>query len=1069
MVDGHYQLPIPFKNEVPWMADNLILAKQRLQGLKRRLLRSEDLRARYTEEMEKLVEKGYAERAPWGRSANRPGYERYVTHHPVFNPNKPAKTRVVFDCAAPVRGISLNQVVAQGPDLTNRLTGVLMRFRKEPVALLADIEAMFHQVKVPERDRDALCFLWWPRGDLDSVPATFRMTVHLFGGVWSPSCASYALRRTFQDFGGQYPHVTAHIEGFYVDDLLISLSSAPGAIEAASQLRELVSRGGFRLTKWVSSCRGVLSTIAAEERGAGVSEIELGGDRLPAERALGLTWDLEKDSFGVRSTVPDRPMTRRGLLAVVSSIYDPLGFACPVTVTAKLMFQEECRRRLGWDEPLTPGHITEWRQWLRGLARLGALRVARCYFKEGVKGMSRLQLHHFCHASQVAYASVTYLTGVNAEGEISCTFVQGRSRLAPLKQLTIPRLELCAAVMAVKGEERVKKELQATLHESVFWTDSTVVLGYINNDDKRYHTFVANRLAFIRERTSPRQWRHIRTTLNPADDATRGQAADEMMRGNKWLNGPDFLRRPSERWPRSQAETKVAEGDPEVKREITALAGTCHSGREPLQSLWRRYSSWQDLKRAVAWLRRTFGRLLRKGSSETCGSLDRAELMAAERVILRQVQLEAYREEAADIEQQKMKRSSSLYRLEPYVHEGLIRVGGRLCRAQPDATKMILLPADHPVTKLIISEVHSLLAGHSGREHTLALLRERFWIPRSRATISRTLRHCTVCRRNNFRPQRQREADLPRDRVEQGGKPFRSTGLDVFGPIVVKHGRKQIKRFGCMFTCMTTRAVHLEVLDALDADALLNAITRFVSRRGTPERIRSDNGTNMVAASKEIREAMRRLRKDDGVTKKLQQKGIDWIFIPPGAPHMGGAWERQIGTAKKILRAIIGSQSIDDYRLMTLFCEVESVINSRPITPVSDDPKDLEALTPGHLLRGGSDLGISAPGEDLSVSYRRRWRHVQVMTEKFWQRFVREYIPMLRQRHKYVRPRRNFKEGDMVLVTTGNLPRCKWPLGRVIEVMPGADGLVRQAKVKTMNRELIRSTDRLRLLEGVAE
>ena len=173
MVDGHYQLPIPFKTESPRMEDNLTLAKQRLQSLKRRLLKSDNLRKRYTEEMEKLVEKGYAERAPWDGWADRPGHERYVTHHPVFQPSKPAKIRVVFDCAAPIRGISLNQIVAQGPDLTNRLTGVLMRFRKEPVALMADIEAMFHQVRVPEEDKNALCFLWWSRGNLEAEPTTF--------------------------------------------------------------------------------------------------------------------------------------------------------------------------------------------------------------------------------------------------------------------------------------------------------------------------------------------------------------------------------------------------------------------------------------------------------------------------------------------------------------------------------------------------------------------------------------------------------------------------------------------------------------------------------------------------------------------------------------------------------------------------------------------------------------------------------------------------------------------------------------------------------------------------------
>ena len=918
LVNGHYQLPIPFKSEVPWMDDNLTFARQRLWSLKRRLLKNENLHRRYTIEMEKLMKRGYAERAPWDGRFSRPGLDRYVSHHPVFQLSKPEKTRVVFDCAAQVQGRSLNQMVAQGPDLTNGLEGVLIRFRKEPVALMADIEAMFHQVSVPERDRNALCFLWWPGGNLRLEPATFRMTVHLFGGVWSPSCASYALRRTFREFGNLFPDVQDCIEGFYVDDLLISLPSAVEAIKTANQLRELVSKGGFHLTKWISNDRAVLGSITPEDRGAGARQIELGGDRLPMERALGVTWDLQEDSFGVKLTNNNRPITKRGLLSTVSSVYDPLGVLCPVIVVAKLMFQEECRRKLGWDEPLTEKRAAEWKGWLRGLDNLKGVRVPCCYFSGGIKGMFRLQLHHFCDASQVAYASVTYLTGVNSDGLNCCAFVQGRSRLAPLKPMTIPRLELCAAVMAVEGEERVKGELKVPLLESVFWTDSMIVLGYIGNRDKRYHTFVANRLSFIWEKTSTRQWRHVRSGENPADEATRGRTAEEIITGSTWIRGPEFLKGAPEEWPKGPITLKVDERDPEVKRETVTFMSVSQSEHNPLLPLWRRYGSWYELKRGVSWIRLVFERL-QKGRRGESWSPRRAELAAAERVILMLVQREAYGEEIESIELKKLQRNSHLYRLEPYMSEDLVRVGGRMGRAQPDAKEPILLPAKHPVTKLIISEVHSELAGHSGREHTLANLRDRFWIPRPRAVIDQIIKNCIVCRRNNFRPLRQREADLPKDRVEPGGRPFRSTGLDVFGPIWVKQGRKRIKRFGCLFTCMTTRAVHLEVLEALDTDALLNTISRFVSRRGTPEKIRSDNGTNMVAASKEISETVKKLSTNERMVKSLQRKGVEWSFIPPGAPYMGGAWERQIGTAKKVLRAIIGDQSIDDYRLMTLF------------------------------------------------------------------------------------------------------------------------------------------------------
>lgn len=489
----------------------------------------------------------------------------------------------------------------------------------------------------------------------------------------------------------------------------------------------------------------------------------------------------------------------------------------------------------------------------------------------------------------------------------------------------------------------------------------------------------------------------------------------------------------------------------------------------PLQLLWKRYSSWYALKRAVAWLCKVFWHLRQKSRPRDCQGLNMQDLHGAEKTILKQIQREAYPEEFKQITRRRLPRQSHLYRLEPYVHEGLLRVGGRFRHTQSSVGEGILLPTDHPVTRLIIMEMHCTRAGHMGREHTLALLRERYWVPRPRTVLDKILRQCIICRRNNFRPRRQREADLPMDRTTPGGLPFESTGLDAFGPIMVKWGRKQAKRFGCLFTCMRTRAVHLEVLESLEADALLNAITRFVSRRGTPTRIRSDNGTNMVAADKELRTAMRQLSDDKAVSARLQRKGIEWTFIPPAAPHMGGAWERQVGTVKRVLRAIIGSQSIDDYRLATLFCEAEAIVNSRPITPVSSDPNDFEALTPSHLLRGGAGDVFPLHDRSLNDEYRRRWQHVQVLAERFWRRFVREYVPSLRKRHKHLQPRPNLQRGDLVIITTEEMPRCSWPLGRVVEVMPGTDGLVRRARVKTAKREFIRSVDKLCLLEGVTE
>ncbi|XP_042230818.1 uncharacterized protein LOC121872218 [Homarus americanus] len=293
---------------------------------------------------------------------------------------------------------------------------------------MADVEAMYHQIHVAPEHRDALRFLWWENGDLSREPVTYRMKVHIFGGVWSPSCATYALRRTFQDHRSEFPDMVAQAEvNFYVDDLLMSLDSTNEASMLACQLRRLLACGGFRLTKWASNHKGVLATIPPEERQNALKEIDLRQDKLPMERALGVRWLLEGDQLAIKC---------------------------------------ECRRRLGWDEPLSAVNHTTWSTWLGELAHLGKLSVPRCLKTTCAKEIISAQLHTFCDASQAAYGAVTYLRMVDSGGSIQCSFVYGLAKLAPLKQLTIPRLERCAAVLAVNADLTIRREMTMTIHES---------------------------------------------------------------------------------------------------------------------------------------------------------------------------------------------------------------------------------------------------------------------------------------------------------------------------------------------------------------------------------------------------------------------------------------------------------------------------------------------------------------------------------------------------------------------------------------------------------------------------
>lgn len=1045
--------------------------------------------------MDDLVKNGHARKVPKDRLDHPVGAVWYLPHHPVLNPNKPDKVRVVFDCAAKYQGTSLNDQLLQGPDLTNNLVGVLTRFRQEPVALMADIESMFHQVHVSPNDCDALRFLWWPNSDLNSEPEEYQMMVHLFGATSSPSCANFGLRRTAEDNQQEFSEEAVNTikDNFYVDDCLKSVPSENKAIGLANELCQLLSKGGFRLTKWISNSRQVIDSIPMSERAGSVKGLLL--DQLPIERALGVRWDVETDTFGFKISVKDRPATRRGILSVVTSVYDPLGFVAPFILPAKALLQDLCRKNLGWDDPISDDDLTRWRNWLVELPMLEKLKVNRCFKPINFEEVSSSQLHHFADASQYAYGAVTYLRLTDTKGDIHCSFITGKSRLAPLKQLTIPRLELSAAVVATRLDKMVRKEIGIQVDQSIFWTDTTCVLGYIANEDKRFHTFVANRVAAIQEVTSPSQWKHVGTKQNPADDASRGLSAEALLKNERWLMGPGFLWKSEEAWPSHQhTDPTVAENDPEVKRERQVFSSTTEAGMTTLSQLFGRFSQWHRLKKFVAWILRYRSNLLKAVGRRKSGSMSHSkavtiepitveEINKAEREILVHVQKESFKEEIAILQNKgveagkecatgrrkgQIKKSSKIFKLDPQLMDGLLRVGGRLERAplQLDAKHPIILPASHHVVRLIISYYHHI-AGHSGTEHVLSMIRERFWIVKARAAVRKSLNDCFSCRKRQAPVGEQKMADLPHDRITPDKPPFTYVGVDCFGPFFVRRGRSQTKRYGVVFTCLTMRAIHIEVAHSLDTDSFINSMRRFIARRGKPELVRSDNGGNFVRGEKELRSAIDGWNQE-AISEFLLQRSVQWNFNPPAGSHHGGVWERCIRTIRKVMNALLKEQVLDDEGLATLMCEVESIVNGRPLTKVSDDPRDLEALTPNHLLllRSGPTL---PPGvfRKEDVYSRRRWRQVQYLSDVFWRRWLKEYLPSLQERQKWQRSTSNFDVGDIVLVVDEKSPRNSWPLGRILEVKPNrGDGLVRRATLQTKTSVLERPIDKIVLLEA---
>ena len=419
----------------PHLLNNRALAERRLRQLKKKFQRKPEFAEQYKSVMNDYVHKGYARKLTPEEAASTSDRTWYLPHHGVVNPNK-SKVRVVYDATAEYGGISLNKELLQGPQLNNSLIGVLLRFRKEKVAVASDIESMFHRVACREADTDALRFLWWI-GDMNEPPSDHKMTVHLFGKTDSLCIAAWALQRTAADNENEFGKEIARVvyKNFYVDDCLFSIPTIELAVRTALRLIQYLRKGNFRLTKFISNDKDVLAAIPAEERT--VKNLDLG--KLPVERALGLQRNIENNTFGIKVALQNQTddNTRRGCLSTISSTFDPFGSVSPVLLPIKRILQKTWQMKLGWDDKLSPDMLKGWRQWRQDLPLLNHATVPRCYFANGCATDASYQLHHFSDASEFSYGTVSYLRKKAADGMVECTFVMAKSRTYIIHHLQV--------------------------------------------------------------------------------------------------------------------------------------------------------------------------------------------------------------------------------------------------------------------------------------------------------------------------------------------------------------------------------------------------------------------------------------------------------------------------------------------------------------------------------------------------------------------------------------------------------------------------------------------------------
>ncbi|WP_239110332.1 hypothetical protein [Streptococcus dysgalactiae] len=634
--DNHFEIPLPWRLSSALIPNNKGIVGKMLAYLKRRLQQDPQLKVKYCEVMQRNLNFGYMERVK--ETAQHGQRLWYLPHHPVVNTKKPDKVRVVFDCATKSRGLSLNDRLLQGPDLTTPLIGVLHHFRLDRIAVSADIQEMFLQVKVPTKHRDALRLLWWPESDMNKDAQEYRLTVHPFGAVSSPFCANYALQETAKRYEAYVSSsaVSSIPSNFYVDDYLGSFDNIPCATSKIKELTKLLKMGGFHLINWMSSSRKVLETIPEHERAPSVRAFY--GSQLPIERTLGIQWNAEKDRFVFHLRITEGVATRRGLLSSVSSLYDPLGFVAPWILPVKILLQQLCRKKMDWDQVLEEDDHKVWKDWLHSLSRLGEISIPRPLPQ--IETYRNMELHLFSDASEAGYGVVAYGLRNTPDGQ-KCQILFAKSRVSPLKTVTIPRLELTAAVLSVKVVQLLKRCFSLFNGEVVFWTDSSIVIHYINNVRTRFRIFVANRLAIIHEETGVSQWRYVPSAHNPADYCSRGLRKFEKL--HTWTDGPEFLRGPKENWPDSTVPN--APTDAMESKRLVLTINT--DSTVPLLSKLNRFGDWKKLLRAISWWTRFQCQLvimtvLRPHNHLNIGALFASELNQAEKNLIPMLQLHTH-------------------------------------------------------------------------------------------------------------------------------------------------------------------------------------------------------------------------------------------------------------------------------------------------------------------------------------------------------------------------------------------------------------------------------------------
>lgn len=1051
--DGSYVVQLPFKDDPRKLGNSYIAAKRRFSCLERKFLRSPDLHKKYNEIISDYLDKGILTRVS-PDDCTSPGY--YLPHHPVVRDDKSTtKVRIVLDGSASTdTGLSLNDILYKGCNLQADIFNILLNVRIHRIAFFADVRQMYLCIYTYPAHRCYQRILY--RFSPEDLLETMQFERVTFGLRSSPMLALRTLRQLAQDERQKWPIAADVIErDVYMDDLASSASSVEEAVKTARELIQMFKAGGFDLVKWTSNSPELLKHIPVSHR----QSESISFDDDDTFKILGLRWLPALDNFIFLTSVPPPAFTKRAILSMTARLYDVLGLVGPVILYAKLIIRELWLLHINWDDELPCDITALWQKYLSELPLISQLKFPRHVGIE--KNNSKISLIAFSDASEKAYGCVIYSHVSIGDRPPLISLLCSKSRVASAKPtITLARLELNGLVLLAKLLRAVYDSLSARCQiDNVFiFSDSTVALCWVTSSPHKFHTYVANRISDFQSISPSQNVYHVAGVENPADLVSRGLLPSQILDNDLWFHGPPWMSLPLADWP----VESVSLTQNQLPEEKTLSHITVSKEENLLIALGSRFSSWHKFLRATVIVLR-FLKVLPRNEVITAEDLD-----IAEDKIIQAVQQTCFASDIRNIQKNKP-CSTALRKLSPFISDATVRVGGRLSYSSLDYRQKhpALMPKNGHIAELIVDWYHRENS-HAGPQLLISILRQKYWFLSARRLVRNRIHKCLRCFKLNPKSTFPAMSDLPSCRVEPC-KAFTHTGVDYAGPLYItttrKRGVRSQKAYLCVFVCLVTKAVHIELASDLSSATFLDAFKRFLSRRGPCNYVYSDNGTNFIASQSYLKELFEFLKSDayyQSLSNELAKHNIICKRSLPLGSHFGGIWEANIKSIKSLLFRVIGKQILTYEEMLTVLNQVEAVLNSRPLYVLSSDPSEPTALTPSHFLCTKPLAFL--PAADVSgerASLLSRHALMDSLVQTFWKRFKSEYLHNLQMREKWNTASNPLTVGTIVLINNENAPPLSWKLGKISEVFPGKDGKIRCARVETGDSSYVRPTTKL--------